>query len=93
MKQQLLSIGPQTLQGCGSQERKTMNWILHGHHLASCLEAHFWNEIQGGSSEAEQMGNAQGIQEDSIDWKLQSRVLDRDQGQRQYTCAFTEPQL
>lgn len=31
----------------------------------------FWNEIQRGSSQAEQMGKAQGVQEDCISWKLQ----------------------
>lgn len=31
----------------------------------------FWNEIQRGGSEAEQMGKAQRIQGDCISWKLQ----------------------
>lgn len=39
MKQQLLSIGPQTLQGCGSQERKTtesyiaITWLPAWRHI------------------------------------------------------------
>lgn len=37
----------------------------------------FQNETQRDISEAEQMGNAQGIQGDCISWELQSRVLQR----------------
>lgn len=53
----------------------------------------FWNEIQRGRSEAEQMGKAQVIQGVCISWKLQYEFQKEDQGQRQCTCVFTELQL